>query len=194
MGCGSVRLTVSFCAVLYRCHVPYSFDLLRFESGSALVRFERLSLPGQPISKGRTVVLRVLNFIEPLSITDPEYDEYIPTPLEGGLVLRNERKHYVPWSCNIDTDGSEEGDIADVLKTLVEDDDARGGTWSIPVAESIIDERPKGYRGGGHDYLVRWQGLGPEMDTWEDYSVLRHTRALRVWKRSRDSRTLVESS
>ena len=64
--------------------------------GSALVRFERSTLPEHKDT--RTVVLRFLKIITPVKCVIPQYDNYIRCPKEGELCRK---KHHV-WSINID--------------------------------------------------------------------------------------------
>ncbi|KAG1846005.1 hypothetical protein C8R48DRAFT_554648, partial [Suillus tomentosus] len=44
--------------------------------------------------------------------------------------------------------------------------------------EKIVDERR---RGRGTQYLVRWQGEGPEADEWLPRRELEETEALDIW-------------
>ena len=65
--------------------------------GSALVRFERSTLPEH--EGARTVVLRLLKIITPVKCVIPLYDGYISCPKEGELHRRGRKV----WSVNIDT-------------------------------------------------------------------------------------------
>jgi hypothetical protein len=80
-------------------YIDYSHEFV----GSALVRFERSTLPNH---KGtRTVVLRFLKIITPVKCVVPHYDEYIYCPLakEGELYQRNRGNQLEIWTVNIDT-------------------------------------------------------------------------------------------
>jgi len=70
-------------------------------TGSALVRFERSTLPHH---KGtRTAVLRFLKIITPVKCVIPSYDGYICCPKEGELYSRNRNnKKQNVWTINID--------------------------------------------------------------------------------------------
>ena len=71
--------------------------------GSALVRFERSTLPEH---KGtRTVVLRFLKIIAPLKCVIPLYDGFIGCPKEGDFYCRAHKL----WSRNIDNSYSSRG-------------------------------------------------------------------------------------
>jgi hypothetical protein len=77
--------------------------------GSALVRFERSTLPEH---KGtRTLVLRFLKIITPVKCVTPLYDGYIVAPEEGKLhrrsspFLRKVEFNERAWSINIDKKG-----------------------------------------------------------------------------------------
>ena len=48
--------------------------------GTALARFELSALPGN-----RTVVLRILKFMTPVTMRSPKYDGKLPFPKEGEL-------------------------------------------------------------------------------------------------------------
>ena len=81
-------------------HIDYSHEFV----GSALVRFERSTLPDH---KGtRTVVLRFLKIITPVKCVVPNYDGYISYPKEGELYQRaskhNGKLNHKVWSVNID--------------------------------------------------------------------------------------------
>ena len=65
--------------------------------GSALVRFERSTLPEH--EGARTVVLRFLKIITPVKCVIPLYDGHISCPKEGELY----RKRRKVWSVIIDT-------------------------------------------------------------------------------------------
>ena len=68
-----------------------------------MARFERSTLPEH---KGtRTVVLRFLKIITPLSCVIPNYDEYMPRPVGGELHQRASRFAYRVWNINIDKPG-----------------------------------------------------------------------------------------
>ena len=75
--------------------------------GSALVRFERSTLPDH---KGtRTVVLRFLKIITPVKCVIPRYDGYIAPPKEGELYRKFTKTGSIKltqntpaWSANID--------------------------------------------------------------------------------------------
>ena len=71
--------------------------------GSALVRFERSTLPDH---KGtRTIVLRFLKIITPVKCVIPLYDGYIVRPKEGELYRKLTKAKDLsppPWSANID--------------------------------------------------------------------------------------------
>ncbi|KAF8074031.1 hypothetical protein FPV67DRAFT_1480389 [Lyophyllum atratum] len=78
--------------------VPYS--------GRILVRFERSTLP-QHVGT-RSLVLRVLDILEPIKAVIPGYDMHLPVPKEGGLVETHHGGPYPgstpprPWSINLD--------------------------------------------------------------------------------------------
>ena len=78
-------------------------DYFHESIGSALVRFERSTLPEH---KGaRTVVLRFLKIITPVRCVIPLYDGYIRCPKEGELYQRSRhRGRPQAWSVNIDSD------------------------------------------------------------------------------------------
>ena len=65
-----------------------------------MARLERSTLPEH---KGtRTVVLRFLKIITPLSCVIPNYDEYIPRPGVGELHRRISKFAPGVWNINID--------------------------------------------------------------------------------------------
>ena len=81
---------------IYNLYIDFSHESL----GSVLARFERSTLPEH---KGtRTVVLRFLKIITPLTCVIPKYDEYISRPVEGELHRRSSRFAYRVWNINID--------------------------------------------------------------------------------------------
>jgi hypothetical protein len=53
--------------------------------------------------------------------------------------------------------------------------------WTV---EKIVDERR---RGRGKQYLVRWDGYGPEFDEWVPGREMEDTIALDVWEQEEDS-------
>jgi len=72
-------------------------------TGSALARFERSTLPDHKDT--RTVVLRFLKIITPVTCVIPQYDGLICCPKEGELFRRNsfsDKKNHHVWSINID--------------------------------------------------------------------------------------------
>ena len=81
---------------IYNLYIEFSHESL----GSVLARFERSTLPEH---KGtRTVVLRFLKIITPLSCVIPKYDKYIPCPVEGELYRRGSKFAHQVWNINID--------------------------------------------------------------------------------------------
>jgi hypothetical protein len=74
--------------------------------GSALVRFERSTLPEHEGT--RTIVLRFLKIITPVECVIPLYNGYIVQPKEGELFQRSHRNKLDPkvWSVNIDEKGA----------------------------------------------------------------------------------------
>jgi hypothetical protein len=82
-------------------YIDYCHELL----GSALVRFERSTLPDH---KGtRTVVLRFLKIITPvkcvISDSESDYDDYVCRPEEGELHRRrSDNSNNQVWSVNVD--------------------------------------------------------------------------------------------
>ncbi|KAF8074030.1 hypothetical protein FPV67DRAFT_782767 [Lyophyllum atratum] len=85
--------------------VPYS--------GRILVRFERSTLPQH--AGTRSVVLRVLDIIEPIRVAHPGYDMYLPIPKKGCLVETHSSGLHPgaprPWSINLDRPVRAWGDI-----------------------------------------------------------------------------------
>ena len=80
-------------------------------SGLALARFELSTLPDH--SGDRTVVIRILKFVEPVTCTIQNYDGRMPFPKEGELFHHRQR----PFTCRIDEDNP----TSQTLKHLVED-------------------------------------------------------------------------
>jgi hypothetical protein len=73
-------------------YIDYSHKFV----GSALVRFERSTLP---IHKGKkTVVLRIVKIITPVKCVIPHYDGHLCFPKEGELYWRKTNV----WGVNID--------------------------------------------------------------------------------------------
>jgi len=70
-------------------------------SGSALCCFERSNLPQH---KGtRTVVIRIVKIISPVTCRYPDYDGRVPLPVEGRLLQHYlKRKGLQPFSFNVD--------------------------------------------------------------------------------------------
>jgi hypothetical protein len=79
-------------------YIDYSHEFV----GSALVRFERSTLPDHEGT--RTVVLRFLKIITPVKCVVPLYDEYVYCPREGELHRRTgkDKINRGVWSVNID--------------------------------------------------------------------------------------------
>jgi len=46
------------------------------------------------------------------------------------------------------------------------------------VLEEILAHKGDRHRRGTMEFLVRWEGFGPEHDSWEPYANLRHTEKL----------------
>ena len=95
-------------------HLPYTGELLSLDFprllvlnefvGSALVRFERSTIPDH---KGtRTVVLRFLKIITPVECVIPHYAGKIVQPEEGELHRRMRKTVPLVWSIDIDKDES----------------------------------------------------------------------------------------
>ena len=89
-----VRIQITISRYSY---IDYSHEFV----GSALVRFERSTLPEHEGT--RTIVLRFLKIITPVKCVMPLYDGYICCPKEGELYQRT--KHNTTktvWSVNLD--------------------------------------------------------------------------------------------
>src|ERR1700734_2418555 len=88
---------------LHRCIYLSRYSYIDYShgfEGSALVRFERSTLPDH---KGtRTLVLRFLKIITPVKCVVPLYDGYIRCPKEGELHWRSSKMDQLAWSVNID--------------------------------------------------------------------------------------------
>jgi hypothetical protein len=88
------QITIPRCS-----YIDYSHEFV----GSALARFERSTLPDH---KGtRTVVLRFLKIITPVTCVIPRYDDHICCPEEGELYrssTNSNRRKQIVWSINID--------------------------------------------------------------------------------------------
>ena len=99
--CAPVHLTQVHIQITSSRHfyIDYSHGFV----GSALVRFERSSLPEHEGT--RTVVLRFLKIITPVKCVMPLYDGYICCPKEGELYRRsrsNLKMDQSVWNVNID--------------------------------------------------------------------------------------------
>jgi len=84
-----------------------------------------------------------------------------------------------------------------LLRKFVDNDDSLFPSRALPkpgpvvtadgeqewLIDRIIDER---WRGRGHQYLVRWQGWGPEEDRWIAGSELGETEALEIWLKAEE--------
>ncbi|KAJ7221380.1 hypothetical protein GGX14DRAFT_514370 [Mycena pura] len=72
--------------------------------GIAIVRFEVSKLPEH--AGRRFAVLRIVKMIEPPTLRIPDYDGFLPAPVEGGLVYRHpigrSKEVLEPWSLNLD--------------------------------------------------------------------------------------------
>jgi hypothetical protein len=59
-------------------------------------------------------------------------------------------------------------------------EDRKAAHWRVvETVEKIVDERR---RGRGKQYLVRWEGYGPEFDRWVPGKEMEDTTALDVWQ------------
>ncbi|KAG6867807.1 hypothetical protein C0993_010833 [Termitomyces sp. T159_Od127] len=67
-------------------------------TGRLVLRFERSKLPRH--TKRRFAVLRVLKILDPIKPIDPDYDQRLPVPLEGQLLLS---VRGLPRSYNLDS-------------------------------------------------------------------------------------------
>ena len=80
-------------------NIDYSHGFL----GSALIRFERSTLPEHEGT--RTIVIRFLKIITPVKCVIPNYDGHICCPKEGELYWKyfiNRKVKHKVWSDNID--------------------------------------------------------------------------------------------
>ncbi|KAJ7689787.1 hypothetical protein B0H17DRAFT_1065888 [Mycena rosella] len=115
-------------------------------SGRALVRFELSTLPEHAGS--RVAVLRVVKLIDPPKLRIPNYDGYLPPPVEGELVQRPRRSRglgVVPWTRKLDTK------IGEALARLLD-------AGLPPPAEDELVPRPRKPQGVG--VLPRTRKLG----------------------------------
>ncbi|KAJ7490843.1 hypothetical protein FB451DRAFT_1005702, partial [Mycena latifolia] len=71
-------------------------------SGRALVRFEVSTLPQH--AGRRFALLRLVKMIEPPKLAVPDYDGYLPRPVEGEFVMRPSRtgRRLQPWARDLD--------------------------------------------------------------------------------------------
>jgi transposase InsO family protein len=59
------------------------------------------------------------------------------------------------------------------------------------VLDSVLDHRGEKSRRKTMEFLVRWEGFGPEFDSWEPYSNLRDTEKLLVYLLANRLKTLI---
>jgi transposase InsO family protein len=59
------------------------------------------------------------------------------------------------------------------------------------VLEKVITHRGEKSRRKSMEFLVRWEGFGPEFDSWEPYTNLRDTEQLLVYLSSNKLKTLI---
>ncbi|TFK39067.1 hypothetical protein BDQ12DRAFT_89890 [Crucibulum laeve] len=69
-------------------------------NGAGMVRLERSTLPEH--AGTHTLVMRVLQIVQPVQCTVKDYDEKVQRPTEGELVTRTYKNVVRPWSVRLD--------------------------------------------------------------------------------------------